>query len=105
MEYNVSNIKLSSQDIQPYISSCVNKVFAVLGVYETAQKLNDFSPYLVYLKRVCTEFEGLYKILNISDFLSILGLLKGMENISEMDHRTVKSLTFHCISVLKRAKV
>lgn len=105
MEYRMGEIHLSKEDSNEYLDASVNKVFALLGVYEDCEKRKNFESYIIYINRLITEFSGFHSLFEVKIFLSIVSILKGMTNVDEMDHKTVKSLTFHCISMLKKAKV
>ena len=97
--------KFTKKEINSYLDNMVNRVFALLGIYEDSQYSNDFNGYKIYLDRLITEINGLHSILKIESFMSILGILQGMSEIDNIDHKKVKSLTFYCISVIKKAKV
>lgn len=102
MDYN---IKLSKEEINTYLESAINKVFAILGIYEDCMENNNFENYFIYLNRLITEFSGIYYLLDINSFVSLIAIIKGMSKEKSTNHKNVKSLTFHCISILKKAKV
>lgn len=105
MAYKIHGSPVSNEELKEYLSRSINRVFAILGIYEECTRKNDFEDYLIYLNRIITEFDGIYDLLGISDFLSLTGVLKGMENLDRMEHKKVKSLTFYCISVIKKVRV
>lgn len=55
-----------------------------------------------YLDRLIIEFDGIKDIFDITIFISIVGILSGMRNKKNLTHKEVKSLVFHCISIVKK---
>lgn len=102
MDYN--GIEFSANEIQEYKQSCINKIFAILGIYEDCEKINDYSGYTTYVKRLTREFNGIYNMFGIVNFLSLVGILKDMQVSDNLTHADVKQLVFHCISLVKRAR-
>lgn len=102
MESENNMIKFSDADKKKYIQASVNKVFAMLGVYEDCQKINDFENFYRYVKRLLYEFTGAYNILKVESLISLLGVIEGIYNDKGITHSEVRSLTFHCISILKK---
>ena len=78
MMYNFNKIQFTDDDIQYYIDCSVNKLYATLCVFEDCEKRSNFETYHIYLKRLITEFTGIYNIFDISVFLSVVGILNGM---------------------------
>lgn len=99
------NITFDKNKINSYLDELINRIFAILAIYEDCEKSNNFQNYLSYLNRIIVEVNGVYNLLNIEDILSIIFTLEGMTIIEKMKHGTVKSLTFHCISIIKKVKV
>lgn len=104
MEYNINDITITKEDFVKYINTSINKLFALLGIYEDCESNNNFDNYTIYLNRILTEFNGIYYLCGSVPFMSIVGILKGMSEFKELDHKKVKSLVFHCISILKKAR-
>lgn len=102
MMYNFNKMQFTDDDIQYYIDCSVNKLYATLCVFEDCEKRSNFETYHIYLKRLITEFTGIYDIFDISVFLSVVGILNGMILEEDPKHKDVKSLIFHCISLLKK---
>lgn len=75
MMYNFNKIQFTDDDIQYYIDCSVNKLYATLCVFEDCEKRSNFETYHIYLKRLITEFTGIYNIFDISVFLSVVGIL------------------------------
>ena len=100
--YSFNNIQFTDDDIQYYTDRSVNKLYATLCVFEDCEKKSDYETYHIYLKRLITEFTGIYNIFDVNVFLSIIGILNGMILEEEPKHKDVKSLIFHCISLLKK---
>ena len=102
MDYN--GIEFSANEIQEYKQSVINKIFAILGIYEDCEKINDFTGYTTYIKRLTKEFNGVYDMFGVVNFLSLVGVLEGMKVPVDMNHTEVKRLVFHCISLVKKAR-
>ena len=93
MDFN--GIEFSDKEIQEYKQSVINKLFAILGIFEDCEAINDYSGYTAYIKRLTREFNGLYNMFGIVNFLSVVSIL---------EHSEVKRLVFHCISLVKKAR-
>lgn len=102
MDYKTIKDKITEQDIDFYINSSINKLFAILGIYEDCEKNNNFDGYYTYLSRILTEFSGFDKIFEMNFYISIISILMGMEEDKEPNHKKVKSMVFHCISLVKK---
>lgn len=102
MAFNSYNTELTEENLNSYLESSINKVFAILGIYEDCEKNNNFDGYYAYLTRITTEFFGIYKLFDNNTFFSLVGVLNGMKEDTEPNHKKVKSLTFHCISLIKK---
>lgn len=100
MDYN--GIEFSDKEIQEYKQSVINKLFAILGIFEDCEIINDYSGYTTYIRRLAREFNGLYDMFGIVNFLSIVSILDGMK--VPIEHSEVKQLVFHCISLVKKAR-
>lgn len=105
MIYNVNGIEISSEMLNKYFDTLINKIFAILGVYEDCEEINDFSSYDIYLDRVLTELTGGYYMIGFDNFVSLSNILTGIKYSETINHRKVKSLVFHCISMVKKMKV
>lgn len=103
MEYKNKQFFLDSSEKMKYINFTINRVYAILGVYEDCESENNFDNYYRYIKRLITELIGAYKILKIEQFLSLISIISGMQELKNLNHSDVKSMTFHCISILKKA--
>lgn len=104
MIYNINNIKVSKDSLNEYLDSLINKLFAILGIYEDCEKINDFSNYDIYVDRILTEITGCYYSIGFKNFLSISNILIGMKHTENINHKKVKSLVFHCISIINKIK-
>lgn len=100
MDYN--GIVFSDEEIQKYKESLINKIFAILGIYEDCDDIGDFTGYTTYISRLTREFNGIYSMFGIINFLSIVSILEGMK--VPITHVEVKRLVFHCISLVKKAR-
>ena len=101
MDYKFNDISFTQTEIEEYCKIVVNKLFAILGIFEDCQLKSDFDSYYSYLNRLCTELNGLYAMFGIRKFLSIVSVLSGMHEDLAPTHAGVKSLVFHCISIVK----
>lgn len=105
MIYNINGIEISDEILNKYFDALINKIFAILGVYEDCDKIKDFSNYDIYLDRVLTELSGGYYVIGFDNFISLSNILTGIKYSDKINHRKVKSLVFHCISMIKKMKV
>ena len=92
----------SDKEIQEYKQSVINKLFAILGIFEDCEAINDYSGYTAYIKRLTREFNGLYNMFGIVNFLSVVSILEGSQ--VPIEHSEVKRIVFHCISLVKKAR-
>ena len=70
MDFN--GINFSDKEIQEYKQSVINKLVAILGIFEDCEAINDYSGYTAYIKRLTREFNGLYNMFGIVNFLSVV---------------------------------
>ena len=87
MDFN--GINFSDKEIQEYKQSVINKLFAILGIFEDCEAINDYSGYTAYM-------------FGIVNFLSVVSILEGSQ--VPIEHSEVKRLVFHCISLVKKAR-
>lgn len=102
MDYNKLKNNITEEEIDCYINNSINKIFAILGIYEDCEKNNNYEGYYTYLYRTVTEFSGFESIFKMNFFISLISVLAGMIEDKEPNHKKVKSLTFHCISLVKK---
>ena len=105
MVYNINGIEISDEMLDKYFDILINKIFAILGIYEDCEEAEDFSNYNVYLDRVITELTGGYYVIGFENFISLTNILTGIKYSDEINHKKVKSLVFHCISIIKKMKL
>lgn len=105
--------KLSKEDLNSFLDSLINKIFAILAIYEDCEKLNEYSTLSFYMLRVSSEIKGFSKIMKINSFISLCSILedirekislKELGDLKCINHDEVKSLIFHCISIVKKEK-
>lgn len=60
------------------------------------------SPFYSYLDRLVIEFYGAKDIFDICTFISIVSILDGLRKEENLTHKEVKSVVFHCISLVKK---
>jgi len=99
MVSKVTNV--TQENMKVYTDRCINRLFAILGIYEDCQTKNDFTSYKLYLDRLIVEFDGCYELFRTDVFISMVGVLEGMRN-RDLSHKEVKSLVFHLISLVKK---
>lgn len=119
MEYNnniINQVFIEDEKINAYIDSLIGKVFAILGVYEDCSEMGSYDIFDSYIFRVICELRGFYRLTNSTSFLSLSSILKDLQStVMEdclkdvedrcMTHKRVKSIIFHCISIIKKEKV
>ena len=105
MGYNINGIEISGEVLNKYFDTLVNKIFAILGIYEDCEKTQDFINYDTYLDRVIIELSGGYYVIGFNNFISLSNILSGIKHSDSLNHKKVKSLVFHCISIVKKMKV
>lgn len=102
MDYDFYGTKISSKEFEEYREGCINKLFAILPIFEECSKSSDLTGYYTYLNRVVFELSGVNKVFGANAFLTIIGILTSMMEDKNPTKKVVKALTFHCISVLKK---
>lgn len=60
------------------------------------------STLYTYLDRLIVEFNGTKYTLDVDTFVSLVSILAGIRNKGDITHKEVKSLVFHCISLVKK---
>lgn len=102
MDYKV---ELNKEDLNKYLDRLVNKIFAILGIYEDCDEKKTYDDFFIYLDRLCLEIKGCQYSLEIENFLSLYNVLLGISHSEIIEHKKIKSLVFYCISVVKKMKV
>lgn len=102
MDYKIIKENIQKQDIDFYLNSSINKIFAILGIYEDCERNNNLESYYTYLNRTIIELSGFDYIFETNFYISIISILVGMLEDKEPNHKKVKSITFHCISLIKK---
>lgn len=97
-------ISLTTNEYNLYLDKLINRVFAILGVYEDCCKKECFDDYFTYLNRLCMELKGCTLSIKKEYVLSLYNVLVGMSCSDVMEHKQVKSTVFHCISVIKKMR-
>lgn len=98
----VYKLKLSEDEAAYYSQKSINKLFAILGIFEECEEDNDMSTFHTYLDRLILEFSGVKDVFDICTFISIVGILSGLRDKEQLTHKEVKSIVFHCISLVKK---
>ena len=104
MHYEVYDAEISQTELIDYLNTVINRLFAVLGIFEDCSEINDMTNYYIYLERVIYEMSGGYENLGAGNFLQIVNVLCGLRDDEKVTHRKVKSTIFHCISVVNKIK-
>lgn len=116
MDNNLSfnGCKISKNEFNSFLDTLINKVFAILAIYEDCEECNDYSMLSLYVLRVSSEIRGFSRLMNINSFISLSSIiedmrekisLKELNRIENFGHKQVKFLVFHCISIIKKEKV
>lgn len=116
MDNNLSfnGCKISKNEFNSFLDTLINKVFAILAIYEDCEECNDYSMLSLYVLRVSSEIRGFSRLMNINSFISLSSIiedmrekisLKELNRVENFGHKQVKSLVFHCISIIKKEKV
>lgn len=105
MDYKIHDVIISQDDMNAYLEKLINKLYAMLPIYEDCTNDNDYQSFTVYVKRLMVEISGMYSVLGTHKFLTLVNILTGMSESTGLSHDEVKSLTFYCISLIKGIKV
>lgn len=108
----VNEKSIDKEQYNSYLDGMIGKVFAILGVYEDCAQLNSFEIFDTYTYRVMCELRGFYELTNSTSFISLSSILGDIrtqvlkkETDGEFCHKRVRSLVFHCISIIKKERV
>lgn len=115
MELKVNEVEISVEDFNSYMEQIVNRIFKILGIYENCDEINNFETFDTYVFRVISEIRGFSELVDTSTFISLSSLLTDLktkvheDSLKEVknrtyNHKAVKSIVFHCISLVKREK-
>lgn len=111
---NFNGCKISKDEFNSFLDTLINKVFAILAIYEDCEECNDYSMLSLYVFRVSSEIRGFSRLMNINSFISLSSIiedmrekisLKELNKIENFGHKQVKFLVFHCISIIEKEKV
>ena len=80
MHYEVYDAEISQAELIDYLNTVINRLFAVLGIYEDCSESNDMTNYHIYLERVITEMSGGYENLGLENFLQLVNVLCGLRD-------------------------
>ena len=105
MTYNINGINIEVIAINNYIDNRVNKIYAILGIFEDNQNKSNLKPYERYLERINKELKGAAAYLPSETWLELSNLIYGLAHTEAVTQPEVKSLVFHCIALVKKAKV
>lgn len=100
MDYN-GRVIYTTDELNKYKRKLVDKIFAILGIYEDCQDSNDYSSYNNYVERVKIELIGFSRRSENVELITIVNLLAGIQDSETINHKTVKSLVFHIISMIQ----
>lgn len=104
LAFEHNGIIFTNKEIDDYKKTVINKIYAALAIFEDCEKVKDFSAFYTYLNRICTEFNGVYKMFGSPLYITIVAILEGMSTKENLTHKEVKSLVFHCISTINKAR-
>lgn len=104
LAFEHNGITFTENEVTAYKKTVINKIYAALAIFEDCEKVNDYSAFYTYLNRICTEFTGVYNMFGASLYITIVAILDGMSTNKNLTHKEVKSLVFHCISTVNKAR-
>lgn len=105
MEYNNKHVVYNQDEFLKYREKLINKIFAILGIYEDCEKVKNFNSYIQYVERTKIELIGFYNEYNNICMISIINMLTGLQELDVLNHKKVKSSVFHLISVIQKMEV
>ena len=116
MEYRdsiiINETPVDKDHINSYLDGLIGKVFAILGVYEDCVQMDSFDIFDTYTYRVMCELRGFYEFTGSTSFISLSSILEDVrvqvlekKEDETLSHKRVKSLVFHCISIIKKERV
>lgn len=100
-----SKVVLDNSEVSKYKDELINRCFAILGIYEDCESTKEFSSYIKYTDRIKYEFIGFYNNTKNVRLISIINIVTGLQNYSDITHKQVKSLVFHIISTIQKMEV
>lgn len=69
MGYEFNTLCFTDEQINEYKNTVINKIFAVLGIYEDCIREENLDGYYKYLNRICTELNGIYHMFGVNSYL------------------------------------
>ena len=105
MSFYINEVEVPVSTYNSYIRQSINKIFKLLPIYETCEEQNDFKHFISYLEKLIIMFTGSEILFNQRDFIDLVSILKGLQKVENLNKDSIKSIVFHCISILDRLKV
>ena len=105
MSFYINEVEVPVSTYNSYIRQCINKVFKILPIYENCEEQQNFKYFISYLDKLIVMFTGSEILFNQKDFIDLVSLFKGMQQIEGLTKNTIKSTVFHCIDILDKLKV
>jgi hypothetical protein len=104
-EFYINGVEIPKSTYNSFINENINKIFKILPIYEECLEKEDFKNYLTYIDKLIVMFTGSEILFNQKDFINLVSILKGMQNTLTLNKNQVKSIVFHCISILDKMKL
>lgn len=105
MSFYINEVEVPVSTYNSYIRQCINKIFKILPIYEDCEEKKDFKHFVSYLDKLIVMFMGSEILFNQRDFIDLVSILKGLQQVEGLTQNTVKSTVFHCINMLDKLKV
>lgn len=100
-------ILLGEEAYNRFINDAVGKVFKLLPLYEDyclKENAKNCEVFYSYLEKLILMLVGSEFFQESEPFVSVASLLNGIEVKSNLSQKQMKSLVFHCISILDSAR-
>lgn len=105
MSFYINEVEVPVSTYNSYIRQCINKVFKILPIYEDCEEQQNFKHYISYLDKLIVMFTGSELLFSQRDFVEIVSLIKGLQELQGLTKDKTKSIVFHCIDILERLRV
>lgn len=98
----INGIEISEKNLKDYYSKQIKQIYKILLIWESCDKKDDFSDYLIYVDNTLIKLVGAYNIIGDELFLTLSTTLSGLSNIQKLNHKIVKSLVLECTNSIGR---
>lgn len=105
MSFYINEVEVPVSTYNSYIGQCINKVFKILPIYEDCEEQKNFQHFKSYLEKLIIMFIGSEILFKQKDFIDLISILKGMQKTESLNKDLVKSIVFHSINILDKARI